>query len=234
MSNVINFNFHSRSVRVVEIKGEIWFVLKDVCNVLGHSNSRQAATRLDADEKGVITNDTLGGPQETTIINESGMYSLVLTSRKPEARQFKKWITSEVLPSIRKTGQYQIDVKHRNLLPMLTQFEQEKKQLEAEVAELRPKAEGLEKIAGSGGSVCVTDAAKALGMRRTDLFAWLNHNDWIYRRTDGGDWQAFQHKIDDGLLEHKVAQFGPREGTWVNEQCRVTPKGLARLAELTA
>ncbi len=95
-------------IRVIEKNGDIWFVAKEICDVLELGNSRQAVTRLDEEEKDVISNDTLGGKQEMAIINESGLYSLVLTSRKPEAKAFKKWVTSEVLPSIRKKGSYSV------------------------------------------------------------------------------------------------------------------------------
>lgn len=100
------FAFDSHAVRAIVRDGGPWFVAADVCAVLAHSNSRMAVERLDADEKGVSTIDTPGGHQEMTVINESGLYSLVLTSRKPEAKRFKKWITAEVLPAIRKTGHY--------------------------------------------------------------------------------------------------------------------------------
>jgi hypothetical protein len=85
------------------------------------SNVSQALSRLDDDEKGIISNDTLGGAQEMSIINESGLYSLVLTSRKPEAKAFKKWITAEVLPSIRKTGSYSVEAKPLSHLEILAQ-----------------------------------------------------------------------------------------------------------------
>lgn len=102
------FNFGDNQVRLVVRDGEPWFVAKDVCDTLGYSNSRDTlAKHLDEDEKGVANSDTLGGNQQLTIINESGLYALVLRSRKPEARKFAKWVTREVLPSIRKTGQYQ-------------------------------------------------------------------------------------------------------------------------------
>ncbi|MUH07174.1 BRO-N domain-containing protein [Commensalibacter melissae] len=100
------FNFNRIDVRVFTKDNEPWFVLNDVCKILEISNPRQSASYLDDDEKDVINNDTLGGMQKTTIINESGLYSLILRSRKPEAKRFKKWVTSEVLPSIRKTGGY--------------------------------------------------------------------------------------------------------------------------------
>ncbi|EHU3216002.1 phage antirepressor protein [Acinetobacter baumannii] len=105
MSNVSVFNFNQNEVRtIVKDDGEIWFVLSDVCNVLEIGNPSDAARRLDNDE---VTLDIIeGNHRPTNLVNESGLYSLVLTSRKPEAKQFKKWVTSDVLPSIRKNGGY--------------------------------------------------------------------------------------------------------------------------------
>ena len=94
------------SVRMQMIKDEPWFAAKDVCELLGLDNSRQAVSRLDDDEKGVINSDTLGGNQEIRFVNESGMYALIFQSRKPQARAFRKWVTGEVLPSLRKYGYY--------------------------------------------------------------------------------------------------------------------------------
>lgn len=106
-AQVIPFQYNTAEVRVVtDDLGETWFVAADLCAVLQHSNSRKALERLDADEKGVTTVYTLGGNQEMAVVNESGMYHLIMTSRKPEAQPFRKWVTSEVIPSIRKTGQY--------------------------------------------------------------------------------------------------------------------------------
>lgn len=106
MSNVIPFSFDGYAVRVLTRDDKPWFVLADVCSVLDIANNRDASNRLDEDEKGVVTTDTLGGAQEMSIINESGLYNLIFTSRKPEARRFRKWVTGEVLPAIRKTGSY--------------------------------------------------------------------------------------------------------------------------------
>lgn len=104
---VVPFNFDQYQVRTLRHDdGEVWFVAQDVCAALTIENNRDAVARLDGEEKGVRTMDTLGGTQEVAVINESGLYSLILTSRKPEAKRFKKWVTSEVLPSIRKTGGY--------------------------------------------------------------------------------------------------------------------------------
>lgn len=106
MNELQVFRYQDNEVRTVEINGEPWFVLKDVCAVLGIGNSRMVFDRLDSDEKGVSQIDTPGGLQNVNIINESGLYNVILRSDKPEAKPFRKWVTSEVLPSIRKTGGY--------------------------------------------------------------------------------------------------------------------------------
>ncbi len=102
------FNYENNQVRSVAIKGEPWFVLADLCKVLELSNSRKVAERLDPDEKAVTQSYTLGGKQKMTIVNESGMYAVILRSDKPQAKPFRKWVTSEVLPTIRKTGSYAV------------------------------------------------------------------------------------------------------------------------------
>ena len=95
------FTYGDSSLRVVEIDSQPWFVAKDVCGILGLANMRSSLAALDEDEKGVHTMDTLGGNQEMTVISEPGLYSLILRSRKPEAKTFKRWVTHEVLPSMR-------------------------------------------------------------------------------------------------------------------------------------
>lgn len=107
MQDIAAFAFDDALVRVVDRDGDPWFVLVDVCRVLEMGNPSQAASRLDDDEKGIISSDTLGGSQEVIIVSESGLYSLILTSRKPEAKRFKKWVTAELLPTLRKTGRYE-------------------------------------------------------------------------------------------------------------------------------
>lgn len=106
MNELKVFNYQDNEVRTVEVNGEPWFVLKDVCAVLGIGNSRMVFDRLDSDEKGVSQIDTPGGLQNVNIVNESGLYNVLLRSDKPEAKPLRKWVTSEVLPSIRKTGSY--------------------------------------------------------------------------------------------------------------------------------
>lgn len=106
MNEMQVFKYEDNEVRTVERNGEVWWVLADVCRVLGIQNNRNVARRLDEDEKGVHLMDTLGGGQKMTIINESGLYKVILRSDKPEAKKFTRWVTHEVLPAIRKTGSY--------------------------------------------------------------------------------------------------------------------------------
>lgn len=106
MSDLVPFCFDDKLVRIADQDGSPWFVAKDVCDVLGLVNSRKAVAALDDDEKGVTISDTLGGPQEVSIVSESGLYALIFRSRKPAAKAFRKWVTAEVLPSIRQNGGY--------------------------------------------------------------------------------------------------------------------------------
>jgi len=110
MSTLTVFNFESHEVRTVLRNGEVWFVASDVCKALGYANTSKAiGDHLDDDEKDITTGYTPGGDQKLSIISESGLYALVLRSRKPEARKFAKWVTREVLPAIRKTGTYAVE-----------------------------------------------------------------------------------------------------------------------------
>ena len=119
-TNTLEFMFEGNEVRVLQDeKGEPWFIAQDVCSVLTISNSRDATSRLDDDEKGVGNVYTPGGTQELVTINESGLYCLTMTSRKPEAKRFKKWVTSEVLPAIRKTGSYSLQPKPMTQIEVL-------------------------------------------------------------------------------------------------------------------
>lgn len=116
MNEIIRFeNEEFGTIRTMIVNNELWFVSVDVCHALDIKNSRDAIGRLDEDEKGVGLTDTPGGTQEMSIINESGLYSLVLSSRKLEAKKFKRWITHEVIPTIRKTGSYSIHGDNKNV-----------------------------------------------------------------------------------------------------------------------
>lgn len=141
------WNYESSEIRTVQVNGEPWFVLADVCKVLEISNSRNISSRLEPDEKGVTLVDTLGGTQQMTIINESGLYAVVLRSDKPQAKPFRKWVTSEVLPSIRKHGSYSVQSQFADLSPqlqVLIQMETRQKQIEARQAEQATALAGLE------------------------------------------------------------------------------------------
>jgi len=105
-ADIKRFNFNGNQVRTVMIKNEPWFVAKDVCDVLEIANSRDATSKLDDDDRHVVKTDTSTGPKESTVISESGLYCLIMRSNKPQARQFQKWVTREVLPTLRKTGVY--------------------------------------------------------------------------------------------------------------------------------
>lgn len=149
MNELQNFNFNSLPVRTVLVNDEPWFVGKDVADILGYSNSRKALSdHVDDEDKGVTKSDTLGGNQNITIINESGLYSLILKSKKPEAKQFKRWVTSEVLPTIRKHGTYmtqpQVPTTQRELIMLALAGNEETNQridaIEEQVTDLKENA----------------------------------------------------------------------------------------------
>lgn len=160
-------------VRVVMIDGEPWFVGKDVADILGYTNSRKAiADHVDEDDKGVTKCDTLGGVQDLVAINESGLYSLILSSKLPTAKRFKHWVTSEVLPSVRKHGAYMTPETVEKVLSdpdtiirLATQLKEEreaKARLEARNAILEPKALFADSVAASDSDILIGELAKIL------------------------------------------------------------------------
>lgn len=235
--DVMPFDFEGANVRVIRKDGDAWFVAADVCAVLEHTNTSVALGRLDDDEKGVSIVYTPGGAQQAAVINESGLYSLILTSRKPAAKRLKKWVTSEVLPAIRRTGGYMIakvdetpeELMARALRVAQDAIDRQKAQIEA----MAPKVEALDRIASADGSLAITDAAKALQMRPSDLFAYLDQNGWTYRRPGGSHRLGYQSKTTAGFLEHKITTILRADGSEkVTEQVRITPLGLSKLAQL--
>ncbi|CDO36006.1 phage antirepressor [Novosphingobium sp. KN65.2] len=241
MNAITPYSFESRPVRIIDRDGQPWFVAADVCAALDIANHRAALARLDDDEKGVVIVDTLGGMQSVGAINESGIYKLMFRSRKQGAKRFTKWLTSEVLPSIRRTGSYgapaaTLDLKDPAVLHrLLLDHTSNAMATEARVAELEPQVEALARLTQADGALCVTDAAKALGVPPRRLFSWLEANHWTYRRSDGGHWVAYQAKLDSGMLEHKgltLRRHGMPDR--LIEQVMVTPKGLTRLATIKA
>lgn len=236
MNDIVPFSFDDQPVRISDRDGEPWFILADVCRVLDIRNVADAAARLDDDERDVLAlSDSIGRTQDHTAINESGLYRLILRSRKDQAKRFSKWVTRDVLPSIRRTGGYGnprpggIDLDDNTTLRALLLGKIDR--LDA----LQPKADALDRLANVAGLLCITDAAKALGVRPRRLFAWLEAHAWIYRRGEGGHWVAFETKLEAKMLEHKgeTIRLRSRPDKWV-ERVMVTAKGLARLAELGA
>ena len=119
-NNIVAFKYEEQQVRTIDKNGEPWFVGKDVAEILGYSDTAQAVRKhIDNEDKGVVEMTTPGGKQPVTIINESGLYSLILSSKLPTAKEFKHWVTSEVLPSIRKTGEYKITPAQQNRLDIM-------------------------------------------------------------------------------------------------------------------
>ena len=191
-------------VRTLQINDEPYFVGKDVTEILGYSNNRKALSdHVDDEDKGVTKCDTLGGTQEMTVINESGLYSLILSSKLPKAKEFKRWVTSEVLPSIRKHGVYAVDEVLANpdtLIAALTELKAEreaKKQLETTVAvqtqqisELQPKASYYDVILNCKDLVSTTEIAKDYGKSAKWLNALLHELGIQFKQ--GGIWLLYQ------------------------------------------
>ena len=140
---VASYDYHSQQVRTLLIDGEPWFVAKDVCGILELGNVGQALTRLDEDEVTDITlNDVAGRPNHAKVVNEPGLYSLILASRKPQAKDFRRWVTHEVLPAIRKTGSYAAkELSRLELLEMALDSERKRIEVEEKLAIAEPLAE---------------------------------------------------------------------------------------------
>lgn len=223
------------NVRIVMKDQEPWFVAKDVCNCLEINNSRQALIRLDDDEKSsVILNDGTPGNPEKSIVNEYGLYSLVLSSRKPEAKEFKRWITHDVIPQIRKTGQYIADIP-RTLPDALRAYAnevEEHNKAKALIEEQKPKVLFADSVAASHTSILVGDLAKLLhqngvkDMGQKRLFNWLRENSYLIKRK-GSDYNSpTQKAMEMGLFQIKETVVSHADGhTSVNKTTKVTGKG---------
>lgn len=129
MNNVQEFKFKNLPLNVIDKAGEPWFIAKEVCEILEHTNHKVAVQSLDEDEKGVSKVYSLGGEQDTIIISESGLYTLIIRSNKPKAKEFRKWVTGVVLPSIRKTGGYALQdvnrMEHKALYEKIISLQEE-------------------------------------------------------------------------------------------------------------
>lgn len=242
--------FESHRVRIVmDERGEPWFVAADVCAALGLANARDAMSRLDPEEKGVANADTPGGAQRMTTVSEPGVYRLVFTSRVPGAERFKRWLAHEVLPSIRRTGNYggppvgqALPQDYEEALAALLASVREQKRLQtevqqkdAELAEVRPAAALGMAITPKGKMWTVTEAARILRVQRdVELFPLLRRRGWISK--DGVT----------GLVPYTCASGGHGYVDWRQHGTRqrssgakepniiwgITERGLRRIGEI--
>lgn len=248
-TEIQTFNFNSASLRtLIDEAGDPWFVAKDACDVLGLNNVGQALTRLDDDEKSSVTlNDGTPGTPNKSIVSESGLYSLILASRKPEAHDFKRWVTHEVLPQIRKTGGYipatdaddDMTILAKAVLVAQKTIDLKNQQLkakDAQIKKLEPKAQALDAFTNVEDRLLVRDAAKVLSNAGTvisekQLREWMATNDWIYRTN--GSWHAKARHCTAG---HLVMVMSTKHGTNADgtkfafpPTVRITRKGLTLL-----
>lgn len=232
------FNFHGQDVRTVTINNEPYFVGKDVAGILGYSGTAKAIrTHVDGEDKGVTTMDTPGGKQDLVIINESGLYSLILSSKLPQAKEFKRWVTSEVLPTIRKHGMFATDELLDNpdfaiaTLQKLKEEREAKKLLEAQIEADRPKVLFADAVSASHTSILVGELAKLISQNgykigANRLFAWMRENAYLIKRK-GSDWNMpTQRSMDLKLFEIKETNVQHADGhISVNKTPKVTGKG---------
>lgn len=222
------------SVRTLVINSEPWLVGKDVAEVLGYKNTRDALSKhVDDEDKGVAKCDTLGGTQNIAIINESGLYSLIISSKLESAKKFKRWVTSEVLPTLRKTGQYQVkelsgqELMAKALIEAQNVLAAKDKQIE----EMKPKALFADAVATSHTSILVGELAKILKqngieMGQKRLFAWLREKGYLIKR-QGTDYNMpTQKAMDLGLFEIKEGSYVNGSGVNITTKTpKVTGKG---------
>lgn len=239
MADIQVFTYQRSEVRTVELNGEPWFVLKDVCEVLGIADHKVTARRLDADEVcQTPLIDSMGRQQETTIITESGLYNVILRSDKPEAKPFRKWVTSEVLPSIRRHGAYmtpealQAAILSPDTMIQLCQqlkAEQDKNatltaansQLTVEKQIMAPKAEYFDELVDRNLLTSFRETAKQLGIGEKLFVSFLLEKKYLYRDKKG-KLMPYAEK-NNGLFE--VKECFNEKTQWSGTQTLITPKG---------
>nr|DAW47913.1 MAG TPA: repressor domain protein [Caudoviricetes sp.] len=225
-------------VRTIAKDGEPWFVANDICKVLGHTNSRVAVAALDEDEKGVSKVYTLGGEQQMTVVNEAGMYQLVIRSNLPAAKAFKRWITHEVIPTIRRHGAYATETTIESiiadpesgikLLQALKAEQERRKEAEAIAEAQRSKALFADAVAASDNSILVGELAKILRQNGVEtgqnrLFRWMRDNGYIMRYTN----VPTQYSMERGLMEVKERAINNPDGSVrITQTIKVTGKGI--------
>lgn len=236
VTDLTQFNFHGEGVRVVvDEHGEPWFVLADIVAALGIVNGRNVAARLDFDMKGVRPVDTPGGRQNLTVVTEAGLYAAVIRSDAPNASAFRRWVTTEVLPSIRRTGSYGVPALSGPELLAHAVLEADRmiKEQAERIAELEPPAKAWTALADASGDWSMRDAAQVLSrdpaieIGQNRLSRLLRTIAWIDSRGI-----PYQHQINTGRLASRARTYEhPRTGERVQAepQVRITAKGLAWL-----
>lgn len=223
------------TVRAVEIQGEPWLVGKDVAESLGYTATEKAIrTHVDGDDKGVTEMDTPGGKQKVVIINESGLYSLVFGSKLPEAKKFKHWVTSEVLPSIRRDGGYMHtspDMTDEEIMARAVLLGQKKIEEQAKrIQEMRPKEIFADRVSASESSILVGDLAKLLKQNGVDmgqkrLFRWLRDKGYLIKYGISYNLPT-QRSMELGLFEIKETTITHSDGhISISKTVKVTGKG---------
>ena len=213
------------SVRVIEREGEPWFVAADVCRALEVNDTHKAVDRLDDDEKGRSSIPTLGGDQELLVVNEPGLYELVMGSRKPEAKAFKRWITHEVLPSIRKHGAYATAAVIDNILAdpdygirLLEELKAEREKNSV----LQPKADYFDALVERNTLTGIRETAKELGVKQKVFTDYLIEHGYLYR-DNTNKLQPYAKYVEDGLFVLKECKSD--KNGWSGTQLMITPKG---------
>jgi len=242
MNKLQVFSYEGKEVRTIQRNGETWWVLKDVCGVLELSNARMIADRLDEDDVSLAyVTDSMGRQQQTNIVNESGLYNVILRSDKPEAKKFKRWVTHEVLPQIRRHGAYITTSKLEEimndpdswirLLTALKEERQEKERLQLQVAQDKPKVVFADAVSVSDGTILIGELAKILkgngieiGQNR--LFERLRQDGFLIKRK-GTDYNApTQKAMELGLFKVKETAITHSDGhVTISKTTKVTGKG---------
>lgn len=239
MNKLQLFNFEGNEVRTLKVNDEPYFVGKDVANILGYSRTADAIrSHVDPEDKGVGEIQTPGGRQKLQIINESGLYSLILSSKMPNAKRFKHWVTSEVLPAIRKHGAYMTDEKafdvvnnKDGLASLLQQAADQLRAKDIQIEKMKPKALFADSVATSKSTVLIGELAKILrgngvDIGATRLFRWMREHGYLINRK-GSDWNMpTQRAMNLGLFKIKETTINHSNGTTsISKTPKVTGKG---------
>lgn len=226
------------TVRTIEVNGEPWLVGKDVAEALGYSNPRDAlAVHVDAEDRAAVAIHDGSQNRNMTIINESGLYSLVLSSKLPGAKKFRRWVTAEVLPSIRKTGGYALPKDYPSALRALAESVEQCQALEAQAEANSPKVLFADAVATSHTSILVGELAKLLKQNGVEtgqnrLYGWLRKNGYLIRR-QGVDYNMpTQRSMELGLFEIKETSVATPAGVRITKTTKVTGKGQQYFVDL--